>query len=1481
MTASPLGERAPAAAARPASSTGNADLTASPALGTQPDGPPAEPKAEQADRTDETMDVSVEAEPAGARGGLPSGKHDPAIAASSKPVGASLSGSRTATEGDSGGVGGSVRTTHSSGGGGGGESGSGQGLPLRKFKPASGPGGPGCGPWDSETWELRSANLSRRFISAPRRAFRRACSPTRPGAISCAPSGAWRNRWTPAPGSDGPCCRTAPEQAASSAPPDMVGDLTVPFARLQGTFCVSPALVQLASSLAPESTASFWCREKCSCVGPRSAPWPSWAVRLGVNITSGPLRLSGPNSCTHAVMLSLSGRTTLLIPAPAELILLVALKPAVVLSSTSDEGKAPHPWPGSMRAGQCALLSHGTYNSFLLSADQPDDGCVIIYWWQAEHEQYCEQAGLDAQDGELSIGDEQAAAIGIRIAASGPPMPCEGPALRAFEAWMADVLDCTGPPRTTAAAASSSGNAAPPPPDVPAGFDGWAHIPMPPAVLHVADSFVTLDIRNVDRLGMYMRASATLLGNAERWKAQRRFIPEYAAACIENNTWGFPRWQDGLATLLHEAARNTPDAALQQWAQMATASLIALPSSLCDEAAPSATRLMKCMRESSYWLAWVLALDDPVLHEGLVLAGRTTAHSKDDGYRSLLELVHGATTGAVPNWEARLGELAGNAARAASDVPHAIFVNIPTVMVPALGHLVHMSGACIMAESSAAARQLLALGHDPDRQGSLMIKHLLQSKQYTAVNEGSDTRTQLVHRDKPRHALHITRCDASGALFSAAHCLRTLQYTYDAATALYHTPHDSQDGQRAPNRFAQLIAPSDKGAQHDKRGSFLHTFFNEHTGWGQNPILLRHNLVSFKITLATGAFSGWNAPALAGMAWRLARSSDLPMTSDRYTAMISVALSRLAMAVCLTNPAELGHRVFGVRLRQQPMASQIARPWQGLARRLAAEQDPRAGPQEILYASRNLALPQAVRAQIAAWKVMATAWHALPVSAADIVAKFQPMIACLRETDLPDKTPTGVRMAAQQWIEEQSPIVCWGQSNLADIGSTELGQGVLRITDVELSALISAIQTEQRGTTPHIELPPPIPAPDAGGDVPDRPTDAQGPWTLVPGSCTAGSGAASSSDRPLARSPATELAAAASAATEVLTAGRNAQQNQACLDVLQRAAADHARAMATDTQFQLLAYTSRASGIACCPIPQILPQECLGSEAGGRIRAGHIMIGGVAALNALPDSFQPALVFDCRGELTARSTPLRNRHDCRNIQLAIGFISKEVGIRLVARNVEGIARALSQRHAVAFVCEAGHHRANGGAAFGLLCLSYHCGHLLSSTTCMKLAAAINPLPLGFQSHLTKFFERLESFRQHLARFGLAQMTTWHDPGDKGAHQDDFYFAHESILPGHRWLLSQNALLPAATPVSSAVFTGKGQLTMWPGRSTPGWVTDSRGKHYPITQWALHDSEPMRNFDLLDNSALTFKVTISDEVHTTHNGQLVAHGLARA
>ena len=91
---------------------------------------------------------------------------------------------------------------------------------------------------------------------------------------------------------------------------------------------------------------------------------------------------------------------------------------------------------------------------------------------------------------------------------------------------------------------------------------------------------MTLDIRNCDRLGAYLRAAASVIGNAVEWKRQHEFTRSYTHADPETNTWAFPRWQEGLASLLHNAADQTPAHEIDEWADLLLNALCALPGTL-------------------------------------------------------------------------------------------------------------------------------------------------------------------------------------------------------------------------------------------------------------------------------------------------------------------------------------------------------------------------------------------------------------------------------------------------------------------------------------------------------------------------------------------------------------------------------------------------------------------------------------------------------------------------------------------------------------------------------------------------------------------------------------------------------------------------------------------------------------------------------------------------------------------------------------
>ena len=278
------------------------------------------------------------------------------------------------------------------------------------------------------------------------------------------------------------------------------------------------------------------------------------------------------------------------------------------------------------------------------------------------------------------------------------------------------------------------------------------------------------------------------------------------------------------------------------------------------------------------------------------------------------------------------------------------------------------------------------------------------------------------------------------------------------------------------------------------------------------------------------------------------------------------------------------------------------------------------------------------------------------------------------------------------------------------------------------------------------------------------------------------------------------------------------------------------------------------------------------------------MIGSVAAANALPGQLQPAVILDMRGRPTGKSATLRPLPGTVVAQVAIGHISQKPleGIRTITRHLDAISAALARGRPVAFLCEAGHHRANGGAAFGLMCISYLCGMPLTTHRCMNLIAAVHPLPLGFHSHMTRFYQRLESFRVHLCNHGASGFASWTDPGDRNSSIDSTFFQHSGVLPGRRWLLCNDVLCPAVTdqlPRELNVFSSQGRFTKMPWGSVPGVIQHGSGR-LPVTEWSCKSGDPIRLFDVRDNSAVSFRLCISDEVATSMDGKPVAFHLLR-
>jgi len=151
----------------------------------------------------------------------------------------------------------------------------------------------------------------------------------------------------------------------------------------------------------------------------------------------------------------------------------------------------------------------------------------------------------------------------------------------------------------------------------------------------------------------------------------------------------------------------------------------------------------------------------------------------------------------------------------------------------------------------------------------------------------------------------------------------------------------------------------------------------------------------------------------------------------------------------------------------------------------------------------------------------------------------------------------------------------------------------------------------------------------------------------------------------------------------------------------------------------------------------------------------------------------------------------------------------------------------------------------------------------------------------FQASATKFFRRLESFREFLCTSGPSSIARWRDPGDANAPFDGQCFQPAGICPGDRWLLYKDALYPARHPTSCAEFVGRGFLTLRPGEHTRGRIIERSGATHPVTCDSFDIIAPLRTFDTADNSALTFQLLISDEAWSHCDGQLVAFNIEHA
>lgn len=106
---------------------------------------------------------------------------------------------------------------------------------------------------------------------------------------------------------------------------------------------------------------------------------------------------------------------------------------------------------------------------------------------------------------------------------------------------------------------------------------------------------MAMDIRSMMQLSHYLRASATVLGNAAAWKTDRPFASNYKEALTSSTAWACPRWQDGLASMLLTAAMRTPQHFLFEWAELIVGSLNAIPNALLAALQPTPAQLARSL----------------------------------------------------------------------------------------------------------------------------------------------------------------------------------------------------------------------------------------------------------------------------------------------------------------------------------------------------------------------------------------------------------------------------------------------------------------------------------------------------------------------------------------------------------------------------------------------------------------------------------------------------------------------------------------------------------------------------------------------------------------------------------------------------------------------------------------------------------------------------------------------------------------------